>query len=180
MQNFTNYCDFAFHLEFPQRVTSMDKDITKLYGNKVRIRVCGLCWQNDRLLMVNHGQITENDFWAPPGGGLEFGQNVEESIVREFREETGLEVKVNKFQFIVEFVRPPLHAVELFFGVELKSGELKTGTDPEMRADKQLIRGVEFMDWNVLNRIPQDEKHGIFRHCQTKNDLLTLQGFYRI
>lgn len=158
----------------------MNEEITKLYGNKVRIRVCGLCWQNDRLLLVNHGKITENDFWAPPGGGLEFGQSIEESIVREFKEETGLEVKVNEFQFIAEFVRPPLHAIELFFAVEIKGGVLKTGMDPEMLPDKQIIRGVEFMDWDSLNSILYNEKHGIFKYCHTKNDLLALRGFYRI
>jgi 8-oxo-dGTP diphosphatase len=158
----------------------MNEDITKLYGNKVRIRVCGLCWQNDRLLLVNHGKITENDFWAPPGGGLEFGQSIEESIFREFAEETGLEVNVNEFQFIAEFVRPPLHAIELFFAVEIKGGVLKTGRDPEMLPDKQIIRGVEFIDWDSLNSIPQNEKHGIFKYCHTKNDLLALGGFYRI
>lgn len=158
----------------------MNKDIAELYGNKVRIRVCGLCWQNDSLLLVNHGQITENDFLAPPGGGLEFGQSINEAIVREFKEETGLEVKVNDFQFIVEFIKPPLHAIELFFAVEIKGGMLKTGIDPEMPAENQIIKEVEFMDWEDLNRIPQHKKHGIFRQCRTKNDLLGLRGFYRI
>jgi len=158
----------------------MNEDITKLYGNKVRIRVCGLCWQSHELLMVNHRMITNGNFWAPPGGGLEFGQTLEESLIREFKEETGLEIKVTDFQFIVEFIKPPLHAVEVFFAVEITGGSLITGTDPEMSVKNQIIRQVEFLDWASLNDIPPHEKHGILKQCRTKKDLLALRGFYRI
>lgn len=35
----------------------------------------------------------DNDLWALPGGGMEFGESVTETIVREVREETGLQVR---------------------------------------------------------------------------------------
>lgn len=45
-----------------------------------------------------HGEIlvhrrTDNDLWALPGGGMEFGESVSETIIREVHEETGLHVK---------------------------------------------------------------------------------------
>jgi ADP-ribose pyrophosphatase YjhB (NUDIX family) len=35
----------------------------------------------------------DNDLWALPGGGTEFGESVARTVVREVREETGLEVE---------------------------------------------------------------------------------------
>src|SRR5690606_24196085 len=102
-----------------------------VYGNKVRIRVCGICWQNDRLLMVKH-QMGDQVLWAPPGGGLEFGESIADALKREMREETGLDVVAGSFLFGCEFLQPPLHAVELFFEAGLKEGDLLNGNDPEL------------------------------------------------
>jgi len=68
--------------------------------------------------MASHHSLGESGIlWAPPGGGMDFGQSVEENLTREFREETGLKVEVKRFLFINEFLAVPLHAVELFFEV---------------------------------------------------------------
>src|SRR5688572_29701526 len=104
----------------------MPSEIDKTYGNKVRIRVCGLCWRDDQLLMVKH-QFGDRDFWAPPGGGLEFGESLEIALKREFLEETGLSIRSQQFAFGCEFLQDPLHAIELYFHVVEISGKLKIG-----------------------------------------------------
>jgi 8-oxo-dGTP diphosphatase len=96
----------------------MDQEITALYGKKVRVRVCGLCWEDNKLLLVNHRSLKPVNFWAPPGGGLEFGEKVENALKREFGEETGLEIAVTRFAFGCEYIQDPLHAIELFFHVK--------------------------------------------------------------
>src|SRR4051812_37815561 len=116
----------------------MNTEVAKLYGNKIRVRVCGLCLQDNKLLMINHSGITDKDFWAPPGGGLELGQTVAETLEREFKEETGLSVSTGEFRFGCEFIHAPLHAIELFFHTHYHSGEIKTGLDPEMRNEDQI------------------------------------------
>lgn len=158
----------------------MKKDIAELYGKKIRIRVCGLCWRNNQLLMVRHQIADKKDFWAPPGGGLEFGQSSENSLKREFQEETGLLINVNEFRFAAEFIQPPLHAVELFFAVQMTGGDLKMGKDPELPEDKQIIHQVDFLDWSAIAAIPDAEKHGILRYCSDEKDLKSLNGFYSI
>lgn len=158
----------------------MQQDITSLYGSRVRIRVCGLCWQNNRLLLINHRLYANQDFWAPPGGGLEFGQGVEDALKREFNEETGLKIELISFRFVVEFIKPPLHAIEIFFDVQVKGGELKKGKDPEMPDGNQIIHEVAFADWETITAIPEAEKHGIFKRCIRPKDLQTLTGFHTI
>ncbi len=44
-----------------------------------------------RLLLIHK---TDNDLWALPGGGHDIGEFVAETVVREVREETGIEVEV--------------------------------------------------------------------------------------
>ena len=154
----------------------MDPRIHSMYGEKIRVRVCGLCWQDGQLLMVNHRGVTEGPFWAPPGGGLEFGESLEERLQTEFLEETGLTVSVGEFQFGCEFIARPLHAIELFFRVTIRDGELKKGQDPEM----PIIDEVRFMSAAELRQIPGTNLHGIFTRVPSPEDLMSVYGFFRI
>ena len=154
----------------------MDGEIVKIYGNRLRVRVCGLCWEGDSLLLANHSAVGSNDLWLPPGGGLEYGETIEKALKREFLEETGLEVSQLDFAFGCEFIKEPLHALELFFNVVKNGGTLKTGYDPEL----QIIQGVRFFAEEEFNGFPHDELHGIFRIARTPNGLRKLSGFYSI
>jgi 8-oxo-dGTP diphosphatase len=158
----------------------LESEIVEKYGNRVRIRVCGLCWQGDHLLMVNHKHLTKGDFWAPPGGGLEFGESAHETLTREFQEETSLTIKPGKLLFTCEFINQSLHAIELFFEAAHEKGNVKIGKDPESTSSKQLIKDVRYLDFNSIMSIPADERHGIFRFVKTIDDLKKLNGFYRI
>jgi 8-oxo-dGTP diphosphatase len=154
----------------------MDKDVAKVYGNKVRVRACGMCWDDDKLLMVNHDGITPTDFWSPPGGGIEFGQSIESCLKKEFREETGLNIVPGHFAFGCEFIDNPIHSIELFYTVEVASGTLKVGCDPEI----QIIKDVRFMSVADILELPSKELHGIFRLIDSPADLKGLRGFFRI
>jgi 8-oxo-dGTP diphosphatase len=137
--------------------------------------VCGLCWRDGKLLMVNHN-IGNTPFWAPPGGGLEYGQTVAQTLVREFQEETNLTVTPGKFAFGCEFIQPPLHALELFYEVE-GHGSLQTGSDPEL---PRVITAAEFLTLEAILALPERQRHGIFRFCKKKGDFQHLNGFYTI
>lgn len=154
----------------------MDKEVAKVYGNRVRVRACGICWRDDKLLMVNHAGLTPTNFWAPPGGGVEFGQSIEMALKKEFREETGLEVVPGEFLFGCEYIQHPIHSIELFYTINHSTGKLKTGSDPEI----QIIKEVKFMSVEEMMGFPTSELHGIFRFAKTPADLMRLHGFFRI
>ena len=118
----------------------ISEEITSVFGNQIRIRVCGILIDHERILLVNHaGLSASDDWWGPPGGGLAFGESLIEGVMREFKEETGLVVSVEEQLFMTDYREGPLHAVEVFFKVRRQAGQLKIGSDPEMeRAIKAL------------------------------------------
>ena len=150
--------------------------IAEFYGNKLRVRVCGLCWRGDALLMVNHRGLTSGNFWAPPGGGVEVHESAATRLEKEFQEETGLEIAVGEFRFACELLQHPYHAIELFFEVSETGGGLTKGEDPELA----IIDDVAFIPESQIAGMPPGELHGIFRHIQSAGDLRTLTGFFTI
>lgn len=158
----------------------MNENVASTYGNRIRVRVCGLCQKDDALLMINHAGLTNGDFWAPPGGGVEYGQTVEETLVREFREEAGIIIAPGEFKFGCEFINAPLHAIELFFIARYKSGKIITGADPEMVAGNQIIKQTRWIPFSDIGAIPRQNLHGIFSKCEMPREILRLSGFWRI
>lgn len=156
----------------------MEPEIKATYGNKIRVRACGLCWKDNALLLVNHHHLGPAHFWAPPGGGVELWTSAEQTVKREFLEETGLEVEVGEFQFAAEFIREPLHAIELFFLVTITGGALQKGRDPETKL--QLIKEVAFKNFETILSLPAQQRHGIFEHVRTPSDLRNLRGYIRL
>ena len=130
--------------------------------------------------MVKHKNLgSENELWIPPGGGVNYGESLENSLQREFLEETGLVIQVKDFLFIHEFINPPLHAVELFFKVELSAGSLKIGHDPDLAIDSQIIEEVRFLSFNEIISKGLKKIHQIFRYCNSVEELLSLKGHFK-
>jgi len=62
-----------------------------------RIGAYGLCWDGARVLLARSSD--KSDFpgvWQIPGGGLEHGESPAHALVREYGEETGLEIEVGR------------------------------------------------------------------------------------
>jgi len=154
----------------------MHEEIAKIYGERLRIRVCGLLFEDEQLLLVNHQGLSAGDFWVPPGGGVEYGESMDQALKREFVEETGLIVRVNEFAFGCELIMPPLHAIELFFWVNRTGGDLIHGNDPELK----IISESKFFHTHELSTLKKDALHGILQRAQSKRDFQQLTGFYRI
>jgi 8-oxo-dGTP diphosphatase len=153
--------------------------VQQTFGNQLRIRVCGVCIEEDKILLINHTGIGEGAFWAPPGGGLQFGETTEACLKREFLEETGLRIEICDFLFACEFIRMPLHALELFFSVSVLGGTLIKGLDPEM-GDNQIIQDVKFFDLTEMERLKSGELHGIFKKVADPFKIVDLRGYFKL
>ena len=149
--------------------------VSALYGNKVRVRTCGIYLTNNKILLVNHA-LYGRDFWAPPGGGIEFGETAAEGLKREFKEEAGLQVEVGEMIFINEFIQPPLHAVELFFRITAVQGQPLAGNDPEFSDSDQIIKEVKLMSLEEILFLPEMSVHALFQRLKSLDDIFNLKG----
>lgn len=156
----------------------MDSAVLENFGSKIRLRACGLVFEGEKMLLVNHKGLYGHDFWAPPGGGVVFGETVEKAIKREFMEECQVEVEIGLFLFGCEFVKPPLHAVELFYEVKLLN-QPTLGTDPELN-DKQIISELRFMGTEDLMNLDYKQLHGIFAQSRNPSAISQIRGFFSL
>jgi 8-oxo-dGTP pyrophosphatase MutT (NUDIX family) len=99
-----------------------------------RLAVRGLLLIDDRLLLVNAWGGGKSDLLCAPGGGVEPHSSLPDNLIREFREETGLQIAVGAPCLVNEFHAPDhdFHQVDIYFRVSLIAGDpLAPWTDPE-------------------------------------------------
>jgi len=89
--------------------------------------------ENARILLVR--EIADAGRWTMPGGWADVNQSPAESVIREVREEAGLEVRVRKLAAVYDRARHPhqpphpFHVFKLFFICEVIGGTPEPGTE---------------------------------------------------
>ncbi|MCH7400891.1 NUDIX domain-containing protein [Belliella kenyensis] len=156
----------------------LEQTIKEKFGNRLRVRVNGVLIVENKILLIKHKMGENRFFWNVPGGGMKFGSSAEDNLKREFLEETGLDIEVKDFLCTFEYLEKPLHAIELYFEVNIKSGILKMGIDPELSEEMQLITEICFVDMNNLALIKKSEKHRLFWGINSLNDVRKLKGYF--
>jgi len=157
----------------------MKEEIQKTYGGTVRVRAVGVLVENDSILMVKHAGLGHQGYlWIPPGGGVELGASLEDTVIREFEEETGLEISVTEFLFVNEFIDNGLHAIEIFFRVKRLGGKLKVGTDPELSVGNQIIKEVKFLNIQDLQNEGREKVHSRFCDLSSLEELNVSKGVF--
>ena len=72
----------------------------------ITVRVYGVLIDPGYGLLVSDEYIRGDYFTKLPGGGLEFGEGTRDCLVREFKEETGLDVTVGDHIYTTDFYQP--------------------------------------------------------------------------
>lgn len=110
-----------------------------------RIRVGVIIVQDGHILLVQHKKGGKS-YWLLPGGGLRFGETLQECAERELLEETNLRIKIEDLAFISETIPPDghRHIINLFFFGKILDGELRIGND-------EILQNARFFDKDGLD-----------------------------
>lgn len=83
-------------------------------GMKLNVRSGIIIIKDNKILLHKNAN---RDNYCLPGGGVQFLESSEEAIIREIKEETGLDIKVDKFVSTIEniFERDGIKFHEIYF-----------------------------------------------------------------
>ena len=107
----------------------------RLYPNKPLIGVGAVIVCNGRILLEKRKDEPGKGKWSIPGGLVELGERAEQTVIREVREETNLEVENPELIDVVNSItfddggRIKYHFVIIDYFVKLKGGTVKAADD---------------------------------------------------
>jgi ADP-ribose pyrophosphatase YjhB (NUDIX family) len=107
---------------------------------KVRVAAYAVCIEDDRLLTVRFSHPGGQPYLTLPGGGVDFGEDPVDGVIRELAEETGLRGRVERLLGVDSRVTPPgrrrlghpgTHHVGVFYEVSVVGGRLRPEPNSE-------------------------------------------------
>lgn len=130
-------------------------------GNQFLIRVYGvLINENDEILLSDE-KFRGKTFTKFPGGGLEYGEGMIDCLVREFKEEADIEIKVGELLYLTDFFEassfePNNQVVSVYYFVtsnevdKIKVSTIKNDFKTEL--DKE-----ESFRWKKINELTAED-----------------------
>ncbi len=67
---------------------------SKVGHNTIILNFSGACITNENGDILLQKRSDKGELWGLPGGAMEIGESIEEAAIREIKEETGLDIKV--------------------------------------------------------------------------------------
>jgi 8-oxo-dGTP diphosphatase len=129
-------------------------------AQKPVVAVGAVIWnERGEIVLIRRGQEPRLGEWSIPGGRLEWGESVREAILREVREETGLEVEIVGLIDVVDSVTRDSsgevvrHYVLIDFLVRHVSGTLSAGSDAAEAHWVAYAALDEYVLWSETRRI---------------------------
>ncbi len=130
--------------------------MTNLSNERFHVGVYGIFINQGKILLIKKSRGAYKGMFDLPGGGVEFGEKVEETLKREFIEETGIILGNYSFfgnnEYFCDYFNESgelrkLHHLGLYYKVSASFETIKS------EADGQDSLGAEFIDINELDKI---------------------------
>lgn len=95
------------------------------------LTVDAIAIKDDQIILIKRKNPPFQGSYALPGGFVDYGETVENAVIREFNEETGLDAKIKNFIGIYsEPDRDPRgHTISIVFKLKITGGEILAGDD---------------------------------------------------
>jgi len=111
--------------------------VKRLYPSQPIVGVGAIIICDGKILLEKRKNEPGKGKWSIPGGLVELGESVEQTVIREVKEETGLEVEKPEHIDVVDNITRDengeikYHFVIIDYFVKLKGGTMKAMSDAE-------------------------------------------------
>lgn len=123
--------------------------------------MAGILVKDGQILLVRH-EKNGKSYWLLPGGGVDYGESLEESLIREFREEVGLKIKTGNLVLVQDSIPPDRHrqVLNLYFLVSTDRFIIKVTPDSVLR-DAAFYPLEEFSSMTVNPDVKKEILEGL-------------------
>ncbi|HEX16969.1 MAG TPA: NUDIX hydrolase [Thermoplasmatales archaeon] len=96
-----------------------------------KLTVDGIVFREGKVVLIKRKREPFKGRWALPGGFVNYGERVEDAVIREVKEETGLDTEIERlFGVYSDPNRDPRgHTVSVVYILREVGGELRGGDD---------------------------------------------------
>ena len=112
------------------------------------IRLTGILIENDEILLVQQ-KLSDNRQWSLPGGRLERGETLSQGLIREMKEETGLNVEITRLLYICDVSASSNTILHISFLLKRTGGEIRL---PSNEFDENPVHDVRFVPISMLQQ----------------------------
>ena len=122
------------------------------------VGVGAVVMKDGEVLLIQRGKPPKAGEWSLPGGGVELGETTEAAVLREVREETGLDVKRGPLIDAVDFIDSTdtgirFHYILIDYLAFWLSGDPKAGTDAQEARFFPVEEALALPLWSETKRI---------------------------
>ena len=135
----------------------------RVYPKQPVVGVGAVILKQGKILLEKRGNEPAKGQWSIPGGAVEVGESLEEAVIRETKEETGLEAQSPCFIDVVDQVhlddkgKIQFHYVIIDYLVSVKQGIPKPASD------------ADALKWVFLSQVEDYDLTPSFRRFFVKN-----------
>ena len=118
------------------------------------IRITGILIENNEILLVQQ-KLSDKRNWSLPGGRLERGETLSQGLIREMKEETGLDVEIIRMLYLCDVAASSNTILHITFLIKRIGGEIEL---PSNEFDENPIHDVKFVPISELVQYGFSEK----------------------
>lgn len=137
--------------------------LSRQYPKKPVVGVGAIILDEDRILLEKRKNPPGKEKWSVPGGLIDLGETAEEAIIREVKEETGLEVYDPQLIDVVNYISLGKKGAVKYHYVIIDYLVASQGGKPHASSD------AEDLKWVPFNEVEEYDLTETFRHFFQRN-----------
>ncbi|MFH1803559.1 MAG: NUDIX hydrolase [Pseudomonadota bacterium] len=133
---------------------SQPSDI-RTFPRRPIVGVGAVVWRDDAVLLIRRGNPPKAGQWSLPGGAQELGETVQQAVIREVREEAGIDITDLILIDVVDMITPPrngkveYHYTLIDFTARALAGDLQAGGDA---SDARWVNPIDLPHYDLWDK----------------------------